>query len=198
VKHIACKPFPARTADAGIGRALMSKPKFLSSTSLPSGIAPLLVKTIFEKIVEINLRTQEASPLAPWSEQNATSPWRVPSTVTYWNRPRQYFRTLPPPSRQIPGKSAYYWVGFKPPSALSLPRPRTRIPIPCYLRRVHAISPRSPQREREEGGGVGPSQQPVCPNLAGTASSASHVVLSNLPLPSRQGSVGWAAMSEIG
>jgi branched-chain amino acid transport system ATP-binding protein len=37
-----------------IGRALMSKPKFLMMDEPSLGIAPLLVKAIFEKIVEIN------------------------------------------------------------------------------------------------------------------------------------------------
>jgi branched-chain amino acid transport system ATP-binding protein len=37
-----------------IARALMSKPKFLMMDEPSLGIAPLLVKTIFEKIVEIN------------------------------------------------------------------------------------------------------------------------------------------------
>ncbi len=37
-----------------IGRALMSKPKFLMMDEPSLGIAPLLVKTIFEKILEIN------------------------------------------------------------------------------------------------------------------------------------------------
>lgn len=37
-----------------IGRALMSKPGFLMMDEPSLGIAPLLVKTIFEKIVEIN------------------------------------------------------------------------------------------------------------------------------------------------
>jgi branched-chain amino acid transport system ATP-binding protein len=37
-----------------IGRALMSKPQFLMMDEPSLGIAPLLVKTIFEKIVEIN------------------------------------------------------------------------------------------------------------------------------------------------
>lgn len=39
-----------------IGRALMGKPKFLMLDEPSLGIAPLLVKTIFEKIVEINQR----------------------------------------------------------------------------------------------------------------------------------------------
>lgn len=37
-----------------IGRALMGKPKFLMLDEPSLGIAPLLVKTIFERIVEIN------------------------------------------------------------------------------------------------------------------------------------------------
>lgn len=37
-----------------IGRALMSKPKLLMLDEPSLGIAPLLVKTIFEKVVEIN------------------------------------------------------------------------------------------------------------------------------------------------
>lgn len=37
-----------------IGRALMSKPKFLMLDEPSLGIAPILVKTIFQKIVEIN------------------------------------------------------------------------------------------------------------------------------------------------
>ncbi len=40
-----------------IGRALMSKPKFLMLDEPSLGIAPLLVKAIFEKIVEINRTT---------------------------------------------------------------------------------------------------------------------------------------------
>ena len=37
-----------------IGRALMARPKFLVLDEPSLGLAPLLVKTIFEKIVEIN------------------------------------------------------------------------------------------------------------------------------------------------
>jgi len=51
-----------------IGRALMSKPRFLMLDEPSLGIAPLLVKTIFEKIVEIN-RQQGISILLV--EQNA-------------------------------------------------------------------------------------------------------------------------------
>src|SRR6202142_1332292 len=51
-----------------IGRALMSKPKFLMLDEPSLGLAPLLVKTIFEKIVEIN-RQQGISILLV--EQNA-------------------------------------------------------------------------------------------------------------------------------
>jgi branched-chain amino acid transport system ATP-binding protein len=51
-----------------IGRALMSKPSFLMLDEPSLGIAPLLVKTIFEKIVEIN-REQQITMLLV--EQNA-------------------------------------------------------------------------------------------------------------------------------
>src|SRR5580692_9099552 len=51
-----------------IGRALMSKPKFLMLDEPSLGIAPLLVKTIFEKIVEIN--RQQGLPIL-LVEQNA-------------------------------------------------------------------------------------------------------------------------------
>jgi branched-chain amino acid transport system ATP-binding protein len=50
-----------------IGRALMSKPKFLMMDE-PSLGAPLLVKTIFEKIVEINARA--ASRFCWWADAN--------------------------------------------------------------------------------------------------------------------------------
>jgi len=51
-----------------IGRALLSKPKFLMLDEPSLGIAPLLVKTIFERIVEIN-REQGLTVLLV--EQNA-------------------------------------------------------------------------------------------------------------------------------
>ena len=51
-----------------IGRALMSRPKFLMLDEPSLGIAPLLVKTIFEKIVEINQQQGLAILLV---EQNA-------------------------------------------------------------------------------------------------------------------------------
>ena len=51
-----------------IGRALMSRPRFLMLDEPSLGIAPLLVKTIFEKIVEIN-KTQGLTILLV--EQNA-------------------------------------------------------------------------------------------------------------------------------
>jgi branched-chain amino acid transport system ATP-binding protein len=51
-----------------IGRALMSRPKFLMLDEPSLGIAPLLVKTIFEKIVEIN---QEQGISILLVEQNA-------------------------------------------------------------------------------------------------------------------------------
>ena len=51
-----------------IGRALMSQPKFLMLDEPSLGIAPLLVKTIFKKIVEIN---QEQGITILLVEQNA-------------------------------------------------------------------------------------------------------------------------------
>lgn len=51
-----------------IGRALMSQPKFLMLDEPSLGIAPILVQTIFEKIVEINHRQKIAILLV---EQNA-------------------------------------------------------------------------------------------------------------------------------
>lgn len=51
-----------------IGRALMSKPSFLMLDEPSLGIAPLLVKTIFEKIVEIN---QQQGMTILLVEQNA-------------------------------------------------------------------------------------------------------------------------------
>src|SRR5438105_12059607 len=59
-----------------IGRALMIKPKFLMLDEPSLGIAPLLVKTIFEKIVEIN-RQQNITILLV--EQNANLALEVAS-----------------------------------------------------------------------------------------------------------------------
>ncbi|MEP6669930.1 MAG: ABC transporter ATP-binding protein [Chthoniobacter sp.] len=57
-----------------IGRALMSKPKLLMLDEPSLGIAPLLVKTIFEKIVEIN---QELGLTILLVEQNANLALKV-------------------------------------------------------------------------------------------------------------------------
>ncbi len=59
-----------------IGRALMGRPKFLMMDEPSLGIAPLLVKTIFEKIVAIN-RTQGITMLLV--EQNANLALEVSS-----------------------------------------------------------------------------------------------------------------------
>jgi branched-chain amino acid transport system ATP-binding protein len=59
-----------------IGRALMSRPKFLMLDEPSLGIAPILVKTIFEKIVEIN-KTQGLTILLV--EQNANLALEVSS-----------------------------------------------------------------------------------------------------------------------
>ncbi len=59
-----------------IGRALMSQPKFLMLDEPSLGIAPLLVKTIFEKIVEIN---RERGITVLLVEQNANLALEVSS-----------------------------------------------------------------------------------------------------------------------
>jgi branched-chain amino acid transport system ATP-binding protein len=59
-----------------IGRALMSQPKFLMMDEPSLGIAPLLVKTIFEKIVEINRERRIGILLV---EQNANLALEVSS-----------------------------------------------------------------------------------------------------------------------
>jgi len=59
-----------------IGRALMSKPKFLMLDEPSLGIAPILVKTIFEKIVEIN---RERAITILLVEQNANLALQVSS-----------------------------------------------------------------------------------------------------------------------
>ncbi len=59
-----------------IGRALMSQPKFLMLDEPSLGLAPLLVKTIFEKIVEIN---RERGLTILLVEQNANRALEVSS-----------------------------------------------------------------------------------------------------------------------
>src|SRR5438128_3888302 len=59
-----------------IGRALMSRPKFLMLDEPSLGIAPILVKTIFEKIVEIN---RERNITVLLVEQNANLALEVSS-----------------------------------------------------------------------------------------------------------------------
>ena len=61
-----------------IGRALMSQPKFLMLDEPSLGIAPRLISTIFEKIVEIN-RTQGITVLLV--EQNANLALEISSSA---------------------------------------------------------------------------------------------------------------------
>ena len=52
--QVACTLSGGEQQMLAIGRALMGQPKFLMMDEPSLGLAPLLVKTIFEKIVEIN------------------------------------------------------------------------------------------------------------------------------------------------
>jgi branched-chain amino acid transport system ATP-binding protein len=88
-----------------IGRALMSKPKFLMLDEPSLGIAPLLVKTIFEKIVEIN-RQQAITILLV--EQNANLALEVSSYGYVLETGRIILADQSPALRQNPQvKSAY-------------------------------------------------------------------------------------------
>ena len=75
-----------------IGRALMSKPKCLMLDEPSLGIAPILVQTIFDKIVEIN-RTLGLTILLV--EQNANLALEI-SHYGYvsGNRPRPFTRSV--------------------------------------------------------------------------------------------------------
>jgi len=88
-----------------IGRALMSKPKFLMLDEPSLGIAPLLVKTIFEKIVEIN-RQQAITILLV--EQNANLALEISNYGYVLETGRIILADQSPALRQNPQvKSAY-------------------------------------------------------------------------------------------
>jgi branched-chain amino acid transport system ATP-binding protein len=88
-----------------IGRALMSKPKFLMLDEPSLGIAPLLVKTIFEKIVEIN-RQQAITILLV--EQNANLALEISNYGYVLETGRIILEDESPVLRQNPQvKSAY-------------------------------------------------------------------------------------------
>ncbi len=88
-----------------IGRALMSKPKFLMLDEPSLGIAPLLVKTIFEKIVEINKQQGITILLV---EQNANLALEISNYGYVLETGRIILHDLSPKLRQDPKvKSAY-------------------------------------------------------------------------------------------
>ena len=88
-----------------IGRALMSKPKLLLLDEPSLGLAPLLVKTIFEKIVEIN-RQQGLTILLV--EQNANLALEVSSFAYVLETGKIILSGDSPSLRQNPQvKSAY-------------------------------------------------------------------------------------------
>jgi branched-chain amino acid transport system ATP-binding protein len=88
-----------------IGRALMSKPRFLMLDEPSLGIAPILVKTIFEKIVEIN-REQGITILLV--EQNANLALEVSRYGYVLETGRILLHDPSPALRQNPQvKSAY-------------------------------------------------------------------------------------------
>ena len=75
-----------------IGRALMSKPKCLMLDEPSLGIAPILVKTIFEKIVEVNKVLGLTILLV---EQNANLALKSPATVMCWKPGGSSSRIIP-------------------------------------------------------------------------------------------------------
>ena len=90
-----------------IGRALMSRPKFLMLDEPSLGIAPMLVKTIFEKIVEINRRQGVTVLLV---EQNANLALEVAGTATCWRRGAFCWRTLRRRCGKIPRCGRRIWA----------------------------------------------------------------------------------------
>jgi branched-chain amino acid transport system ATP-binding protein len=88
-----------------IGRALMSRPKFLMLDEPSLGIAPILVKTIFEKIVEINQKQGITILLV---EQNANLALEVSRYGYVLETGRIILQDTSPSLRQNPKvKSAY-------------------------------------------------------------------------------------------
>ena len=92
-----------------IGRALMSKPKFLMLDEPSLGIAPLLVKTIFEKITEIN-RQQGITILLV--EQNANLALEVSRYGYVLETGRIILQDASPALRQNPEVRKAYMGGI--------------------------------------------------------------------------------------
>ncbi|MGA3182589.1 MAG: ABC transporter ATP-binding protein [Verrucomicrobiota bacterium] len=91
-----------------IGRALMSRPKFLMLDEPSLGLAPLLVKTIFEKIVEINRRQGLTILLV---EQNANLALEVSAYGYVLETGRILLRDASAALRQNPKVRAAYLGG---------------------------------------------------------------------------------------
>ncbi|MGD1083481.1 MAG: ABC transporter ATP-binding protein [Verrucomicrobiota bacterium] len=91
-----------------IGRALMSRPKFLMLDEPSLGVAPILVKTIFEKIVEIN-RLQGLTILLV--EQNANLALEVSAYGYVLETGRVILRDASAALRQNPKVRAAYLGG---------------------------------------------------------------------------------------
>ena len=81
-----------------IGRALMVRPEFLMLDEPSLGLAPLLVKTIFEKIVEIN---RERGLTILLVEQNANRALEISISGMFWKPAKSHCKATRFPCAQI-------------------------------------------------------------------------------------------------